>query len=93
MLAFWRACCAHLLVEGCPGRPCRLLAEFGQHERLPQSGAAIHMCVDPAARKAQRALLAALLLPRIGQPGVRPEVDGCEVYAVRHVVAQKIAAL
>lgn len=84
---------AHLLVEGGSGRPCGLLAKLGQHQRLAQPGAAVYVGVDPAARKAQRALSAALLRPRASQPGVRPEMDGCKVDAVRHVIAREVAAL
>ena len=80
----------HLLVEGCSGRPSRLLSKLGEHERLAQASAAVHMGVDPAPRKAQRNILAALAA---AQPGVRPQVDCGIVYGVRHVVSGKIAAL
>ena len=80
---------AYLLVEGCPGRASRLLAELGEHEGLGQlAGAAVHVRVDPSARKPEGSLLAVA----VGQPGVWPQVDAAEIDVRRRVVAHEVAA-
>lgn len=78
---------SHLVIEGCPDLPARLLAKLCQHQGLAQGvGAQVSVAVDPAAREVQLALLI-----RIGHPGVGPQMDGGKVDGLAGVVAQEVA--
>ena len=51
-------------------------------------GAQVGVAVEPAPRKVE-----AVLLVRLGQPAVHPQVQGAEVDAGQRVVAQEVAAV